>query len=274
MSVTRNLNLGPSQVRLKRRRLFYIRLTIIFILLAVIIFTLAIFSSHEKVKIQTIIVSGNAAVATDDILKIANRDMAGRYWYLFSRSNSLIFPRLKIKQDILTKLKTIKSVDINFDNWQQISIKVEERKAHSAWCGSDPAVKADCYFVDNTGLIYNLAPTFSGNMFIRDYGTTTSTIGGYFLTPTLYTQIFSLIDVLDKKGIKVTTVAYDERDFKFGLENGPTLIFNLKNSLDQSFGNLFTAIQTGDLDLAKNAGTINYIDLRFDNKIVVGKKQI
>jgi hypothetical protein len=272
MAVTRNPNLGPSQMRARRRRLFWIRSCIILFFILAILLTLAIFSGHEKVTVQTIIVSGNAAVQSDDVLKIANRDMTGRYWHLFAKNNSLIFPRVQIKRDLLAELRAIKSVAIKFDDWQRISINIEERKPHSVWCGADPVIRADCYFVDKTGLIYSLAPTFSGNMFIRDYNTTPNVIGGYFLTSSLYTQIFNLIDALDKKGVKVTTVAYDEHDFKFGLENGPTIIFNMKYSFEQSFGNLFTAIQTGDLDLAKDAGLINYIDLRFDNKIVIGKK--
>ena len=86
MSATRNPNLGPSHVRARKRRLFWIRFYIVSFFVFVIIFGLAIFSGNERVKIQTIIVSGNAAVSSDAVLAIANRDMAGRYWYLFSLS--------------------------------------------------------------------------------------------------------------------------------------------------------------------------------------------
>ena len=75
MSLTRNLNLGSSPARLKKRRLFFVRFYIILFLLLIIILTLAILSGHEKVKINNIIISGNAAVSTEKILEIVNLDL-------------------------------------------------------------------------------------------------------------------------------------------------------------------------------------------------------
>ncbi len=291
MSATRNPNLGPSPMRVRKRRLFFIRFLIILFFLLVITFTLAIFSDHEKVRIKTINISGNAAVQTDTILAIVNRDLAGRYWYLFSRSNSLIFPRFQIKADILRELRTVKEVDISWTDWQSISITITERKPHSIWCGLIPpegltsnsleAVGTECFFVDKTGYIYSGAPTFSGSMFVKDYGlfeqkdnvsASTYPIGLYFLLSSQYTKIFNLIDSLDQNNLNVVSVSFDGFDFKFALEEGFTIIFNNKNDFDSSFSNLFTAIETKSLDLTKDVSTISYIDLRFDNKIVVGKK--
>ena len=98
MSVSKNLNLAPSQMRLKKRRLFFIRLYIILFFLVFIILGLAILSSHEKVKINNIIITGNAVISDDDIFDTVNFNLKGRYGYLFSKSNSLIFPRFKINR--------------------------------------------------------------------------------------------------------------------------------------------------------------------------------
>ncbi len=275
MSFKRNPNLGPSHMRAKRRRLFFIRFYIILFLLLVVTISLAILSGHEKVKIQTILISGNAAVANDEILDIVNRDMAGRYFYLFSKSDSLIFPRFRIKTDILQEIKTIKDVDISWENWQTISVLIKERRPHSVWCGNDMTVNAtECYFVDKDGYIYGFAPAFSGNLFLKDYSTilTESPIGNYFLPTKTYIQIYNLTDILDQRGLRVLAVSYDDFDYKFILEAGPVIIFNNKNSFETSFGNLFTALETKDLDFEKEAELINYIDLRFANKIVIGKK--
>ena len=277
MSATRNPNLSLSHAHSKKRRLFLIRLYIILFFVFVIVFGLAIFSGNERVKIQTIIVSGNAAVSSDDVLVIADRDMAGRYWYLFSRDNSLIFPRFQIKADLLKEIKTINDLDISWDNWRQISISITEKKPHSVWCGNDITVaNPGCYFVDKNGYIYSEAPTFSGNIFIKDYGnisTSTGAVGQHFLSKQTYAQIFSLVSILDKNDLKVTAISFDGTDFRFTLETGPTIVFNDENNFDSSFQNLFSAIKTKNLDLVRDAGIISYIDLRFDNKIVVGKKQ-
>ena len=282
MSATRNPNLGPSHMHARKRRLFLIRFYIILFFVFVIVFGLAIFSGNEKVKIQTIIVSGNAAVSSDTVLAIANRDMVGRYWYLFSRANSLIFPRFQIKKDLLKEIKTISDVGISWDNWQQISITITERRPHSVWCGNDMRISGSCFFVDKYGYIYSEAPTFSGSIFIKDYGlsaqagnvsTSTSAVGQYFLSRQTYSKVFNLIDNLDKNSIKVVAISFDGTDFRFVLESGPTIVFTNKDNLDPTFQNFFTAIETKNLDLDAEADIISYIDLRFDNKIVVGKKQ-
>ncbi|OHA46176.1 MAG: hypothetical protein A2541_00625 [Candidatus Taylorbacteria bacterium RIFOXYD2_FULL_36_9] len=276
MSAIRNPNLGPSQLRTKRRRLFFVRLVIIIFFLLVVIFGLAIFSGNEKVKIQTIIVSGNTTISSDAILAIANRDMTGRYGYLFAKNNFIIFPRFQIKESILKEFKTVKDVNISWTGWQKISIIISERRPHSVWCRNDiNVVERECLFVDKEGYIYSQAPTFSGSMFIKNYGnisTSTDPLGQYFLPTKTYIQIFTLIDNLDQNNLKVIAVSFDGFDYKFVLEMGPTIIFNDKNSFDSSFANLFSAIETKNLDLIKEADNINYIDLRFDNKIVIGKK--
>ena len=180
-------------------------------------------------------------------------------------------------------IKTIKDVDVSWKNWQTISINITERKPHSVWCGNDiKIVDTTCYFVDKEGYIYSQAPIFSGTMFTKSYGPLiynqipnldkTQVIGNYFLPSETYVQIFNLIQMLDQNNRKVISLSCDGADYKFILEQGPVIIFNNKNNFLLSFQNLFSAISTKNLDLDKDAGKINYIDLRFDNKIVVGKK--
>jgi hypothetical protein len=282
MSVKRNPNLGPSQMRARKRRLFWIRFSIVTFLLLIIIFTLAIFSGHEKIKIQTIIISGNAVVSDESILQIANRDMSGRYGYLFSRKNSLIFPRFKIKADILNELKAIKEANISWRDWRSISIKVSERKPQAVWCGSDIAIKnSTCYFLDKKGYIFGPASHFSGSIFVKYYGGLDkgNPVGEYFLPENYYIQLYNLTELLADRGLKVSEVLFDDFDFKFILEIGPVIIFNNKNSsptqtgFEVSFGKFLSALETNNLDLKRDAEIIDYIDLRFDNKILVGKKK-
>lgn len=284
MAAIRNPNIGSSQMRAKKRRLFFVRLYIILFIFLVIIFTLALLSGHEKIKIQTIIVSNTASVQSEAVLDIVRRDITGRYFYLFSKSNFLIFPRFKIKADILREIREIEDLDIFWSDWQKISINLIERKPHSVWCGYDvKVVDQECYLVDKNGYIYTKAPIFSGNIFIKDYGlfladasqsTSTAPIGKNFLPTVLYSSIFKIIDLLGQHNLRVNSVSFDGFDFRFILDIGPTIIFNNKNkaSFELSFDNLLRAVETGDLAIQEKATEINYLDLRFDNKIIIGKK--
>jgi hypothetical protein len=278
MSVIRNPNLGSSQVKARRRRLFWIRTNIILFLVLIVVFGLAILSGYQKVRVQTIIVSGNAVVSADEVLAIANRDMTGRYGYLFAKSNSLIFPRNKIKEDLLKEKMTISDVKISWSDWQKISIEISERKPDSVWCGEEKvSVDSACFFMDRFGYIYDQAPVFSGNIFIRNYGrpitmnaSSTDPLGHYFLPSNDYLGINNLIQVLDQNNLRVISVLFDGRDYTFTLESGLKIIFNNREGFSPPFDNFLLAYKAGNIDLSKN--DIKYIDLRFSNKIVIGKK--
>ena len=276
MSATRNPNLGSSHVRQKRHRLFFVRFGIVLFFLLMIIFGLAIFSGNERITVKTFIVSGNAAVSSDEVLAITNRDMTGRYFHLFTRNDFLIFPRFQIEDDLLIEIKTLKEVNIDWTAWGQITIRVTERKPHSVWCTDLNNLQSECFLVDETGYLYSEAPVFSGNIFIKDYGhisTSTDPIGQHFLPSDIYAQIFNLVNVLAEQSIKVIAVSFDSSDFNFTLDNGLIIIFNNKNGLMAPFQNLLSALETKNLDLVRDAGSMNYLDLRYDNKIIIGKKQ-
>jgi len=275
MVATRNPNLGPSLIRAKRRRLFFIRLLIIFFLLLIIIFSLAFYSDHDKISIKKINILDNASVSAEEISELAKRDLTGRYWYLFSKSNYLIFPRFQIKEDILNEFKIIKDVDVSWADWQNIDIRIVERKPHSLWCGNEMMTDSSCYFVDKDGYVYIQSPVFSGSMFIKNYGNISAEnpIDQYFLSTDNYKQIYNLVDILDQNSLKVKIIFYDGQNFKFTLDSGPTIIFNSKKGFDIPFSNLLSALNAKTLDLINEAKSINYVDLRFDNKIVVGKNE-
>ncbi len=281
MSVTRNSKLGPSHLRAKKRRLFFVRALIILFFVLILLFGLAIFSGHEKVIIKNISIVNNISVPEEEILSIVNKDLADRYWYLFAKKNFLIFPRIQIKKDLLAKIKTLKEVNISWAGWQNIVIEVEERKPHSVYCGQDIKInKSDCFFIDNIGYIYSLAPNFSGSVFIKNYGDhiDNEPIDQYFLNPILYVELFNLISILNENNLRVVSLISAEGDFKFILDSGLQIIFNNKDDkigegiFNRAFSNLFTAISTKDLDLEIETSKIEYIDLRFANKIVIGKK--
>lgn len=279
MAKKRNPNLGPSPMRAKKRRLFYIRSLIVIFFLSVILISSAILSDHQKVQIKEIIIVDNAAVSNNEITSIVESETAGRYWYLFSKNNILIFPRFQIKKAILADIKTIQSVKVSWNTWNSIKIKVVERKPHAVWCGETPdSSNEDCLFLDQKGYAFSTTSNTSGSVFVKNYGSTPK-LGETFMSVELYNLIYNLIKTLDLNNIKVVTFFYDGFDFRFYLNTGPIIIFNDKNNLstltsfDSAFQNLFSAINSGNLDLINGAEEINYIDLRFGDKVVVGKKE-
>ena len=79
--------------------------------------------------------------------------------------------------------------------------------------------------------------------------------------------------LLEQNNLGVSALSFDGYDFTFYLKLGPKIIFNDRHGgFSQPFSNLLTSLNSGDLDLQNKAETINYVDLRYDSKIVVGRK--
>ena len=85
-------------------------------------------------------------------------------------------------------------------------------------------------------------------------------------------MITDLINQLIEKNLRVIQVFFDGVDYRFTLETGPIIIFSSTGDPSLSFRNLWAAIATNNLDLIQESASINYVDLRFENKIVIGKK--
>jgi len=273
MNPRKNPNLGVSQVRAKKRRLLKIRLTIIFGVLFFVIIGLALLSGIDKTKISNIKISGNIAVGRQEIEDIVNTDLSGRYFYLFSKRNSLIFPRFFIEKDLANTIKRFEGVNVEWSDLNTITITVKERKPFSLWCGNNLLKTEDCYFMDETGYIFGVAPIFSGNAFVKNFGGISSNfpIGENFLNPLTYLELNKFIDSISGLGFRSGTLFYNGDDFSLVLENGIEIKFSDKIGFQSAFDNLSSAINANQIDLALGSEKIKYVDLRFGDKVLVGK---
>lgn len=270
----KNYSLGSAARRARRRRLFLVRFTIITLGFLVALIGLALFSGWQKIVIHEVKIVGQAALAETEIKDIVERDLGGRYLYLFSRRNFLIFPRLMIKRDLLAELPILQTVDVSWNGWGKILITVVEKRPEAVWCGAKPETGEQCFFLDKTGLVYDLAPDFSGGMYLRYYAPILagSPLRARPLTEGIFQYFNRLIKILFDEGIVVEQIYFDGRDYTFILTDGLKIIFNDREGLSQPFNNLLIALRAGELDLSEaQRKKIAYLDLRFDNKVIVGK---
>ncbi len=261
---------SSAERRAKQRRLFWVRLYIIVFFVLVFVFGLAILSGQDFWTIKTYLVQGNNTIPTSRILEIANENTRGRYLALYARNNFLIYPREKIEQAIEKEFKTVKNIEVGWQSWQVVSINIVERKPYAVWCGEHINTDQACYFIDHSSFVFDKAPNFSGPIYLKFFGPV-SEEGFYFKDE--FTLLNSLIKKLSDSGLEVRTVDFDGHDFTFYLSSGVKIIFNDRNGgFVKNFDNLFLALNSGNLDLHKNTESLDYVDLRFESRVVIGKK--
>ena len=285
----RNVLNSPRLTELKKRRRKAVLNKILLTLLGLVVFffLFSFFSSLENLNIAEIRVVNDGVVGTKEIKETVEGEMAGKYFYFFPKTNILIYPQNSIKDKLQNKFKRIKGVDLSIENNKILIVTISERMAKYTWCGTEiPGVgipqgsptpespTEKCFFLDEDGYIFDEAPYFSGEVYFKFFGEPVS-VHNYFPEQN-FNQLVSFIDMLVEMKLKPVSLYITlNNDVEIFLSKGntaktePKIIFKLDADLENIGSNLKTALNTEPLksDMNKKYSMLEYIDLRFGNKV-------
>ncbi|MBI3888590.1 hypothetical protein HY311_02250 [Candidatus Nomurabacteria bacterium] len=277
---------SPRLTELKKRRQKAIlnKILISFACLAVIFFFLVYLSRLSSLQVGGIEVSGNKVVDTQSITDTVQKEIAGKYLWLFPKSDILIYPEGNIKNNLQNKFTRLKNISLFVGNDKVLKITVDERTPSYIWCGAEPQTRAtgairasapeeNCYFMDAGGYIFDVAPYFSGEVYFKFYGT--AGMGAYFSKQN-FQQLVSFMDILVSLGLKPValykTADGDMQIFLSGINSAgtsPKILLRADADLKIVAENLQAALDTEPLlsKFKNNYSKLQYIDLRFRNKV-------
>lgn len=280
----RNVLSSPrlTQLRRKRKRAFRIKFSIFFMAGVLVLVGLSFATRINKLNIDKVMVEGNKVVETEDLEQEIKNDLSGRYFWLFPRTNFLIYPKNKIRNDLANKFKRVKKVSFNVENFKTLHVSIEEYEGKYLWCGIvipvlNNNVEQKCYFMDSGGYIFDEAPYFSGQVYFKFFGGINlqkeDPSGNYF-APEYFGKIITLKDNMEKMNLKPTSFWFesqDEVDISLAGEPSmsPRVIFKIDSDYQKLTENLQAAISTEPLqtELKDKFYSLQYIDLRFGNKV-------
>jgi hypothetical protein len=268
------------------RRVRKLRLSIIyFILFIVIIGALSFFLNNRSVILNKVVITGTHIIDQEDIEKEVFKNIFGKYIYLFSKSNSFIYPNKKIYNNLLLNFPRIETLSVRRDNLNTIHIDITERKGSYLYCGSMVPENKDeigdnCYFINNDGFIFDKAPYFSGNVYFKYYIPLDEDIinpqGKQMVSIERFHEIMRFIDRVTSLGFKPIYIYLDKNgSYSLYLEhvNGgtyPRIIFKDNNELSLIEDNLSLAIKKKEFanEINSKYDKLLYIDLCFKNRVL------
>lgn len=255
-------------------------------------------SQQDRWKIEHVEVTGEHAVDEEAILSVVKPLISGNYYYTYARENSYLFPREEIEQALLTAFPRLKTARASRIDDHMVEISVTERAPYALWCGEvylrEMYEINDCYFIDDTGFLFDRAPAFSEGVYLEVYGELVGkSADGAFLRAHLSSHRFALMrSVLEgltqSVGEVLRIVAKTEGEYEVVIKSSATypilahthirfkedanpvkLVRDLSSALAVQFPG------GGPTLLAKAEGprTLYYIDMRFGNKIFFGFEQ-
>jgi hypothetical protein len=283
----RDIPSSPRIIQIKRkRRLRMIRLSIFFLILFFsIVWALSFFSDDKHIVIDNITITGTHIINQDDVKSEIYKDISGKYIYLFSKSNSLIYPRKQIYNDLRLKFPRIETLSISRQGLKTLHVDISERTGSFLYCGTDvpqnsEQIGENCYFINNDGYIFDRAPYFSGNVYFKYYttseGNEENPLGQQMISVDQFHRITRFIDKISSIGFKPIYIVLgqdgiDHLYLNHGENNTiPEIIFKDNDDLDLIQDNLSIAMRKNEFanEINSKYNTLLYIDLRFNNKVL------
>ncbi len=272
------------EIKKRRQKLFLKKLSHIGLGLLALGIILAIVSRVDKLNISQVEIVGNKIVETENIQNSVDQALDGNYALVFPRTNIFLYPKQAIVDKLALDFKRLKNITLSIRDNKVLVVSVEERKALYVWCGLSPelAVSEDreskCYFLDDSGFIFDQAPYFSGDIYFKFFGAIADPQNptGQYFSQDDFARLVTLKEMLEDIETKpVALYELGDGDAKIYLSNestapmGPEIIFKMSADFTKLVENLQSALVTEPLlsDFKKKYASLLYIDLRFGNKV-------
>ena len=270
-----------SDRKKKRKRIrAYFFTAIGLLILYVIFFIVQWMIFHSPLfRVNTIVVQGNSAVASADVIALAESVAASGHSFFpaaLTFNNMLLWPD-SIPQKALQQIPQLATATVSKDFFSHtVTITVTERAPFGIWCFSamptvvvastTTSTGAPCYWFDNTGTIFEKAGETQGDLVFVVYDRAQSPRGlnQKVVSDDFLPNLISVLNVLRGSGLGVRAIelndlSLQEVDVLTG--NGPTIYFSLQFPADEYLPIIKKLILQPGFD------KLQYIDCRTENRL-------
>ncbi len=220
-------------------------------------------------RVTSVQVVDTQTISSSSIAEYAQQEMSGAYGWLFARNNVFLYPRAAISQGLLAQYPSLRSADVHAQDFHTVVIKVAERQPVALWCGQSSDAPEPCLFLDEDGIAYAPAPTFSSPVYVSYYGALATNTPPTYLDMAHFQSLVALVTTLLQKETAdtIASVSVDSsQDVHVLFGSGFTLLFNLSDDEGDVFERFSLAL-TSDAFVGKTISDFEYLDLRFGDKL-------
>lgn len=276
----RRHNLKSARLRARRRKIIIGQTALIFIFLAGLWVLIFWSSGLSSINIRTIEVSGTSFVSSNEVAADAKKSLVGRYFFTVPKTNIFFYPKSDIEKNIIEAFPAVQSVSVGFKNFHTIGIWLLERQAEALWCEpAEPAAGSagSCYLLDANGLIFApfSAVGTTSPAFIKFYSAAPkkNPIGQIYAAAEYFQSLLAFAKNLNTLGFAVSSFSEgSEGDFEAKLFKGVRLIISRDIDLDSVLNNFQTIVSDPPFIASGGLAKVDYIDLRFGDKVFYKKK--
>lgn len=255
-----------------------------------IIFCLSKITYLDFVTIKDISVYGTRESLVKEIKDKVSNIIDESYFGIFSKSNSLIYPKSTLLASIQDLVPQIKSLTISRDGLQGIKINIVEKTPKAEICPDLPDFSLDdssfaqvsnCYFADWSGQIFDHASTSTDSLlnlyFIPSLGdistsSADSIITKYATSTDEFILLQNFYDGTKKAGLDPKFILIkDDGEYEM-YANDTVIYFNNKRSLVEQLDNLIEFWNHNKQSTSSKKMDYEYINIKYGSNIFYRQK--
>lgn len=245
--------------RQERRRKF--NLVVYGIIVVVLLISpVFILRSSKQLVSQIDVVSGTTSGVA--LKSLVERDISGSYFGLFPKRSAFLVPKETIVADVLKAFPQLASATVSRNGLNALKLETVERTPSALYCSDK------CYFVDETGFIFDEAPSFTPGVYsvFRSNPVLDNPVGQTLLTAEELKTLESFYTNLPRLSITPLYIQLSSTEVRIYVDGGAYLVWNRDQAPTDVFSNLETVLANKVIKLA-DLSTLEYIDLRFGEKV-------
>jgi cell division septal protein FtsQ len=270
----------------KRERTRVVLRGLLYLVMIVGVVAAGVYALHRpELRIQQVFVNNTGVIPNDTVASAIRAMMHDSYLHLIPKDSTFFLSTTQIANELRTAFPRIAQVTVQRTGMEGLNVNVDEREPAALWCGdvvppiasSFGAVQekgreevwGNCYLVDAGGFIYAEAPVYTGNTFPRYYGSLehAEPTGQNILVSDEFSRFQNLfVGLAHQEPTLAAVLIVDERDIELYLDGGIRLLALRAEVPDTIIRRVITLFSTKSLTPGK---PIEYIDMRFDNKVFV-----
>lgn len=257
-----------SSRRLKRKKRFLRFFLILFLFFLICVGVISIFLYSDKFKIKDIKISGLVNTSEEEVRKELVSILSAKTFLIIPQNTFFSFPKESARVVLMNNFPRLSRVETKMSFPSSLSFSVEEREPASVLCRD----LVGCFYVDKTGFIFEEAPIFSSGVFLKFVDTRQEkpVRGEFLLAPEIFAKVVKFEQNLRALSLPVAEIDLkDDGVCEFHMTNGWYVILDEKDDWEVAYNNLMSFL---DQFFAGEEADLEYIDLRFDNKVFFKKQ--
>ncbi len=255
----------------KKQKIKKIKIYLCFALVLILITAGILLLRLPTFQIQEVKIDGNVFVSKKEIEQKANDVLNKNILWVIPYRNIFIFPKAELRESIQSN-PAITSIKITKDLFHTLRIEIQEQEKEMIYCTSPE--KTECFYINKQGFIYAKVEEIiipeqeviiyseKGSKKLRDI----------LVDEKVYIDIVLFVKNLARQDIRIKEVyiKFDDTVEFISLDN-TRLITSIFDEYKKDFANLI-ALFDQQVITKDQLSTIEYIDLRFGNKVFYKNK--